>query len=87
MTTPTKSRPSGLLIGLIAIGILLLAIGAFALLQKPAGVPAIAAEPARIDFGKVPYGQQQTILITVTNTGSAPLAFAAAPSIEVLEGC
>ena len=87
MTTPTKSRPSALLIGMIAIGVLLLVVGAFALLRQPAGMPAIAVDPARIDYGKVPYGQQQTISITVTNTGSAPLAFAAAPSIEVLEGC
>ncbi len=51
------------------------------------GTPKIAVEPAKIDYGYVKFGNDETFKIKVTNTGTGNLQFAETPYIEVLEGC
>jgi hypothetical protein len=51
------------------------------------GTPVIAVDQQKIDYGYVPFGNNKTFAIKVTNTGTGTLSFAAKPYIEVLEGC
>lgn len=51
------------------------------------GTPVIAVDQQKIDYGYVPFGNNKTFTIKVTNTGSGTLSFADKPYIEVLEGC
>ncbi len=78
-------------------GVILLA-AAFLLASKPGagsagsnsdatGSPQIAADPAKIDYGYVKFGNNETFKIKVTNRGGGVLRFAEKPYIEVLEGC
>ena len=87
MAKEAQKIRSPLLLLMLGIGLVLLALAVVFLLPGNDGTPAIVVEPAQIDFGKVAYGADQTIEITVRNSGDAPLRFTAAPSIEVLEGC
>ena len=52
-----------------------------------AGSGEIAVDPAKIDYGYVKYGNNESFKIKVTNNGSGALRFAEQPYIEVLEGC
>ena len=51
------------------------------------GTPKIAADPQKIDYGYVKFGNNETFKIKVTNTGTGVLRFKEKPYIEVLEGC
>lgn len=51
------------------------------------GVPSIAVDQQRIDYGDVKFGVNKTFAIKVTNTGDGTLRFKEEPYIEVLEGC
>ncbi len=51
------------------------------------GTPRISADPQKIDYGYVPFGNDKTFQIKVTNTGTGLLRFKEKPYIEVLEGC
>lgn len=77
-------------------GLLILAAVLFA---RNAGQPAsataasgpgggkISADPAKLDYGYVPFGNEKSIRIRVTNAGNGPLRFTDQPYIEVVEGC
>ncbi len=51
------------------------------------GTPAIAVDQQKIDYGYVPFGNNKTFTIKVTNTGDGMLRFREKPSVEILEGC
>ena len=51
------------------------------------GTPAIAADPQKIDYGYVQFGNDKTFQITITNNGNGSLRFKKNPYVEVLEGC
>ena len=51
------------------------------------GTPAIAVDQEKIDYGYVPFGNNKTFKIMVTNNGDGALHFEDKPYIEVLEGC
>jgi hypothetical protein len=51
------------------------------------GTPKIAADPQKIDYGYVKFGNNETFKIKVSNTGDGVLRFNEKPYIEVLEGC
>jgi hypothetical protein len=51
------------------------------------GNPKVAADPQKIDYGYVKFGNNESFDIKVTNTGTGTLEFKEKPYIEVLEGC
>ncbi len=51
------------------------------------GTPVIAVDQQKIDYGYVPFGNNKTFTIKVTNNGDGILRFKEKPSVEVLEGC
>ena len=51
------------------------------------GIPSIAVDQQRIDYGDVKFDVGKTFAIKVTNTGDGTLRFKEAPYIQVLEGC
>ncbi len=51
------------------------------------GSGKVAVEPAKIDYGYVKFGNDETFKIKVTNTGDGTLRFTDQPYIQVLEGC
>ncbi len=51
------------------------------------GTPKIAADPQKIDYGYVKFGNDETFDIKITNAGDGVLKFNEKPYIEVLEGC
>ncbi len=51
------------------------------------GVPHIAVDPAKIDYGYVQFGNDKTFTIKVSNVGDGALQFSEQPYVEVLEGC
>ena len=76
---------------LVAIGGVLLIIAAFFLANRggsdDGGIPSIAVDQQKIDYGDVKCGVNKTFAIKVTNTGDGTLRFKEEPYIEVLEGC
>ncbi len=73
---------------IVAIGGILLVIAAFLFAnQDNGGIPSLAVEPQRIDFGDVKFNDPKTFAIKVTNTGNGILRFKEPPYIEVVEGC
>ncbi len=51
------------------------------------GAPKIAADPQKIDYGYVKFGNDESFTIKVTNTGTGALQFNEQPYVEVQEGC
>ncbi len=51
------------------------------------GAPKIAADPLKIDYGYVKFGNDKTFKIKVTNSGTGILRFKDKPYVEVVEGC
>ena len=51
------------------------------------GTPAIAVDQEKIDYGYVPFGNNKSFSVKVTNTGDGMLRFKDKPYVEVLEGC
>jgi hypothetical protein len=85
-----KKRLSTPIIILIAGGILLLAVVVFFALGNSNagdGIPAIAVDQQKIDYGDQKFDTPLTFAIEVTNTGDGWLRFKEKPYIEVLEGC
>lgn len=82
---------------LLVFGGLLLVAAAFLFASKSGagggggddgtGTPKIAADPEKIDYGYVKFGNNETFKIKVTNTGDGVLRFKDKPNVEVLEGC
>ncbi len=91
-----KSTQGGFAWPLLAFGAVLLVVAGVlfatsrsgsAATASTGGSPKITVEPAKIDYGYVKFGNDETFKIKVTNTGTGTLQFAEAPYIEVLEGC
>lgn len=75
---------------LLALGGILVIIAAFFFARQNGdgdGAPAIAVDQQKIDYGYIPFGNNKTFAIKVTNTGVGTLRFIDKPYIEVLEGC
>jgi len=75
---------------LAAVGGILLVIAAFFLARQNGnggGIPSIAVDQQKIDFGDVKFGVNKIFAIKVTNTGDGALRFKEEPYIEILEGC
>jgi hypothetical protein len=76
---------------ILAVGGVLLVVAAFFLAIRGGagggGTPKIAADPQKIDYGYVTFGNNKSFTIKVTNTGDGVLRFKDQPYIEVLEGC
>ncbi len=51
------------------------------------GIPSIALDQQRIDYGDVKFDTEKTFAVKITNTGDGTLRFKEEPYIEVLEGC
>lgn len=51
------------------------------------GIPQIAVDQQKIDYGYVKFGNDKTFKIKVTNNGNGILHFKDQPYIEVREGC
>jgi len=64
-----------------------LAVFLFARQGDGGGIPFIAVDQQKIDYGDVKFGVNKTFAIKVTNTGDGTLRFKEEPYIEVLEGC
>ncbi len=79
---PGRSRQR-LWLGLVAIGAVLLGVGAWAWLGNR-GAARIVVSPASYDFGQVPPDRVSEARFTVTNVGTAPLIIA---SITTSCGC
>ncbi len=79
----------------LVFGGILLIVAAFFLANRTgggsggsgSGTPQIAADPQKIDYGYVKFGNNKTFKIKVTNAGTGVLRFKEKPYIEVLEGC
>ena len=79
----------------LVFGGILLIVAAFFLANRTGGsgggdgtgTPQIAADPQKIDYGYVTFGNNKTFKIKVTNTGDGVLRFKDKPNVEVLEGC
>lgn len=73
---------------LIVFGGILLVVAAFFFAnQGGGGMPSIAVDQQKIDYGDVKFGVNKTFAIKVTNAGDGTLRFKEEPYIEVLEGC
>lgn len=73
----------------VGIGLMVMAAaGMFlAVRARNAGVPQATIDREAIDLGTHPYGERVTAEFKLTNTGGGTLEFAAAPEVEVVEGC
>ena len=79
---------------LLVFGGILLVVAAFLFANKSGGgggnengTPKIVADPQKIDYGYVKFGNNETFKIKVTNSGTGVLRFKEKPYVEVLEGC
>lgn len=76
----------------VVIGGTLLAVAALLFANRNSsgdtgGTPAIAVDPASIDYGYQKLGTNLNFEIKVANTGDGTLRFKEKPYIQVLEGC
>jgi hypothetical protein len=76
---------------LLAIGGAMMVLAAFLFARQGGddggGMPAIAVDQQKIDYGDVKFGVNKTFAIKVTNTGDGTLRFKEMPYVQVLEGC
>ncbi|MBM4424690.1 MAG: DUF1573 domain-containing protein [Chloroflexi bacterium] len=84
---------------LIAGGVLLVGIVAFAVWQAAGGnsgpkvpvevngVPSIKIDKEKVDLGDVPLGQTVEVAFNISNVGNRQLRFTETPYIELVEGC
>ena len=75
---------------ILAMGGILVVVAAFFFARQNGdggGIPSIAVDQQKIDYGDVKFGVNKTFAIKVTNTGDGTLRFKEDPYIEVLEGC
>ena len=94
-----RERKAGFAWPMLAFGGILLIVAAFLFANRGgsaagetstsdgSGTPKIAVDPAKIDYGYVKFGNDETFRIKVTNNGNGVLRFKDQPYIEVLEGC
>jgi hypothetical protein len=76
---------------LLVLGGILVVTAAFLIVRQGSGddggIPSIAVDQEKIDFGYVKLGEYRNFKIKVTNNGTGTLRFKETPYIEVLEGC
>lgn len=74
---------------IIVFGVILVAAAVLLLTRQgdDGGVPKIAVDQQKIDYGYVKFGETRAFEIAVTNTGTGALRFKQKPYIEILEGC
>ena len=76
---------------LLVFGGILVAAAAFLFARQGGGegggMPSIAVDQQKIDYGDVKFGVNKTFAIKVTNTGDGTLRFKEEPYIEIIEGC
>ena len=76
---------------LLVLGGVFIAVAAFLFARQGGGdgggIPSIAVDQQKIDYGDVKFGVEKTFAIKVTNTGDGTLRFKEEPDIQVLEGC
>ena len=72
---------------LVAAFLLATRTGSGSASENANGTPQIAADPQKIDYGYVQFGNNESFQIRVTNSGTGLLRFKEKPYIEVLEGC
>ena len=77
---------------LLAVGGVVLIVAAFFVATRgggggAGGTPKIVVDKQKIDYGYVKFGNNESFVIKVTNTGDGVLRFKETPYIEVLEGC
>jgi len=73
----------------VGVGLMIVAAaGMFlAVRARNARAPQASVDREAIDLGTHPYGERVRAEFKLTNTGGGRLEFAAAPEIEVVEGC
>ncbi len=76
---------------ILTVGIGLMVVAAAGMLlavrARNAGAPQASVDRDAIDLGTHPYGERVRAEFKLTNTGGGTLEFAAAPEVEVVEGC
>ncbi len=72
---------------LLAFGGILILAALYFFAGRSGGTPSIALDQQKIDYGYVPFGNNKSFTIKVTNAGNGTLRFKDKPYIEVLEGC
>jgi hypothetical protein len=74
---------------MLAFGVILVVAAIFLLGRQGGsnGIPRVAVDTNRIEYGKVKFGETRAFQVRVTNTGDGVLRFREKPYIEVLEGC
>lgn len=88
-----RKQPRNFAWPLLAFGGILVLVAVFLFARQASGgsagggTPKIAADPQKIDYGYVKFGNDESFTIKVTNTGTGALRFKEQPYIEVLEGC
>ena len=84
-----RSRRRSWFILTVGIGLMVVAVaGMFlAVRGRNTGVPLATVDRDAIDLGTHPYGERVSAEFKLTNTGGGRLEFAAAPEVEVVEGC
>lgn len=96
VVAPEKQKVPIWLWGIIAIGVVLIAvvvIGALSRNSAPpvaplvTGAPALQVDKENVDFGNVTLGQTVEVKFEVANVGDQPLRFTKKPYVEVIEGC
>lgn len=79
-----------LLVGVLAIGLLVLAL---LINRLPAYEPEVTGgaslrvDTDTVDFGQVQYSKPVEAVFTITNVGDAPLVLLRDPTVELVEGC
>jgi hypothetical protein len=73
----------------VALGAILVIAAAFLFANRGGGDSGgkITVDQQKIDYGYVPFGNDKSFKIKVTNTGVGALSFKKNPYVEVLEGC
>lgn len=87
-----QARRGGFSWPLLAFGGVLLLAAVLVLANRgggagSGGTPVITVDQQKIDYGYVPFGNNKSFTIKVTNTGDGVLRFKEKPYIEILEGC
>jgi len=76
---------------ILTVGIGLMVVAAAGMLlavrARNASAPQASVDRVVIDLGTHPYGERVRAEFKLTNTGGGTLEFAAAPEVEVVEGC
>lgn len=75
----------------IGLGVILVIVAVFLFANQGGGdgggTPVIAVDQTKIDYGYVPFGNNKSFKINVSNNGNGLLRFKKNPYVEVLEGC